>query len=546
MTAARSIVHAIERGRAQATGASLPAAGACAMPAVAEPAPSTPTGGRAMARTLLIRTTSFAALAAMLAISASGPTAASDPRPANAAAGGTMGTEVVSGDQTAHFLSLGVGKSIVIELPRDIKDVLIADPKIANAVVRSSRRAYIIGATVGQTNIFFFDADGRQISGYDIAVTNDLNGIRSALKQALPASDIHVEAVGPGLVLTGNVATQAESQMAFDIAIRLLGYQTDKAASEGSKVVNAITVQGRDQVMVKVTVAEVRRDVIKQLGVNFDANLGYSSSVLNLTTSNPFSAVGSALSSTAIGGSGFQAKFSGVTATLLAMERAGVIHTLAEPTLTAISGESASFLAGGQFPVPGGLNCNTNTSPPVCQPTIDFKQFGVSLTITPVVLSEGRISLKVMTEVSNLSADNALTVQFAGSQQPITIPSVLTRRADTTVELPSGGSLAMAGMIQDQTIQYINGIPGLMQLPVLGPLFKSRDFKNNQTELMVLVTPYIARAVAQKDLARPDDGFADASDPSTILLGNLNRIYGVPNTPDNKRTYHGSYGFILD
>jgi pilus assembly protein CpaC len=240
------------------------------------------------------------------------------------------------------------------------------------------------------------------------------------------------------------------------------------------------------------------------------------------------------------------ATFKGVTATLQAMERAGVIHTLAEPTLTAISGESASFLAGGQFPVPSGLSCSTNTNPPVCQPSIEFKQFGVSLNFTPVVLAEGRISLKVLTEVSNLTTDNALTLQFPGSAQPLTVPSILTRRADTTVEIPSGGSLALAGMIQDQTVQQINGIPGLMQLPVLGTLFKSRDFINNQTELMVLVTPYIARAVALKNLSRPDDGFADASDPATILLGNINRIYGVPGAAATRNTYRGNYGFILD
>jgi pilus assembly protein CpaC len=508
-----------------------------------------------MARTMLIRTTSLAALVTTIGLLAVSPTSASDQRAgdgnARAAAQGNaqanaQGVEIVGSDLNSRFIPLGVGKSVVIDLPRDIKDVLIADPKIANAVIRSARRAYIIGAAVGQTNIFFFDAEGRQIGGFDIAVKRDLNGIRGAIKQALPASDIQVEAVGDGVLLTGNVVTSAEAQMAFDIAARLLGVGTSPLVLEGSKVVNAITVQGRDQVMVKVTVAEVRRDVIKQLGVNFNASLGYGTSVLNLNTSNPFSAVGSTLSATAIGGSGIQAQWGGVTATLLAMERAGVIRTLAEPTLTAISGESAAFLAGGQFPVPSGLNCTTTSNPPVCQPTIEFKQFGVSLNITPIVLAEGRISLKVMTEVSNLSTDNALTLQFPGSSQPLTVPSILTRRADTTVELPSGGSLAMAGMIQDQTIQQINGIPGLMQVPVLGTLFKSRDFINNQTELMVLVTPYVVRAVALKNLSRPDDGFADASDPATVLLGNLNRIYGVPGNADSKRTYRGNYGFILD
>jgi pilus assembly protein CpaC len=165
------------------------------------------------------------------------------------------------------------------------------------------------------------------------------------------------------------------------------------------------------------------------------------------------------------------------------------------------------------------------------------------------VLTEGRISLKVMTEVSELSNENAITLvqQVSATQtQTTTIPSIKTRRADTTVEIPSGGSLAMAGMIQEQTKQQINGMPGLMQVPVLGPLFRSRDYVNRQTELMVLVTPYIVRAVAQKDLSRPDDGFADASDPATALMGRLNRIYGVPRKPEPGRAYHGNYGFILD
>jgi pilus biogenesis lipoprotein CpaD len=190
------------------------------------------------------------------------------------------------------------------------------------------------------------------------------------------------------------------------------------------------------------------------------------------------------------------------------MERAGVIRTLAEPNLTAISGETPTFIAGGEFPIPNGLSCDTTRSPPLCQPQITFKKFGVSLVFTPVVLSEGRISLKVMTEVSDLSTEKAMTIQITGSTTSLTVPSIQTRRAETTIEIPSGGSLALAGMIQEQTRQAINGIPALMQIPVLGALFKSRDYVNHQSELMVLVTPYVVRAVAQKQLSRPDDGFA--------------------------------------
>lgn len=446
------------------------------------------------------------------------------------------GVKIVASEFGSNFVPLGVGKSVVVDLPNDVKDVLVADPKIANAVIRTARRAYLIGVGIGQTNIYFFDADGRQLAGFDIAVTRDLNGMRGALKQMFPDGNVRVEAISDGVMLTGVVSTAVDAQHAFDIAGRLVG--------DNNKVVNGIVIRGRDQVMLKVTVAEVARDVIKQLGIDLAGSLGKGAAVVNFATSNPFSAALQSISQTQVTGS-----FSSVTGTLRAMDRAGVIRTLAEPTLTAISGESATFLAGGEFPIPGGLACDNTKIPPVCQVSVDFKKFGVSLTFTPVVLSEGRISLKVLTEVSDLSSDNALTLTVANSQTTVTIPSIRVRRADTTVEIPSGGALAMAGMIQEQTKQQINGFPALMQVPILGTLFRSRDYVNHQTELMILVTPYVVQAVAQKDLSRPDDGFADAPDPSTVLLGRLNRLYGVsgPAGPiDPLHSYRGNYGFILD
>ena len=445
--------------------------------------------------------------------------------------------QVAASEGTSRFVPLGVGKSVAIDLPADIKDVLVADPKIANAVIRTSRRVYMIGVTVGQTNIFFFDANGKQIAGFDIAVTRDLNGVRAAIKQSLPEADIRIEGVGPdGIMLSGSANTAGESQQAFDMATRLIG--------DATKVVNGITVRGRDQVMLKVMVAEVRRDVIKQLGIDLSGSFNYGTAVVNFNQSNPFSATGAALSDNSFAGS-----FKNINATLKAMDRAGVVRTLAEPSLTAISGETASFVAGGEFPIPNGLSCDTTKSPPICQPQISFKKFGVSLVFTPVVLSEGRISLRVMTEVSDLSTENSMTLSVPNAT-PLTVPSISTRRAETTVEIPSGGSLALAGMIQEQTKQAINGLPGLMQLPILGTLFRSRDYTNHQSELMVIVTPYVVRAVAQKMLSRPDDGYADPNDPSTALLGNLNRIYGsatqTPVQPDQRANYRGKYGFILD
>ena len=450
---------------------------------------------------------------------------------------------ISASDVSSRSVALGVNKSVVIDFPRDIKDVLVANPKIANAVIRSARRAYVIGVDIGQTNVFFFDADGKQMAGLDIAVTRSLNGIRAAIKQILPDADIRVEGIGEGVILTGFVSTPAEAQQAFDIASRLVGSASSEAVN-GGKVFNAIVVRGRDQIMLKVTVAEVERDLIKQLGINLSGSLNYGSAVVNFNNTNPFTAYGQSLSGSSIAGG-----WKGLTGTLQAMEQAGVIHTLAEPNLTAISGETATFLAGGEVPILNGYSCSVaapGTTAQACQPSITFKQFGVSLNFTPVVLSEGRISLKVMTEVSDLSSQNSLTITEPGSTNTATVPSIRTRRAETTVEIPSGGSLAMAGMIQNTTRHNINGLPGLMELPILGQLFKSNDYINQATELMVLVTPYVVHAVAQKDLSRPDDGFADPSDPAQWLLGRFNRIYGVGGVPDPPDNYRGKYGFILD
>jgi len=478
-------------------------------------------------RTFLIRALSFSAAAAMTLNPALVPAVASDYRP--------VAPVAADGQMNARFLSLGIGKSIVIDLPRDIKDVLVADPKIANAVVRSAQRAYIIGAAIGQTNIVFFDSAGQQIAAYDIAVKRDLNGVRAALKQTLPNSDIQIEGLGDGVILSGTAASPIEAQQAGDLAARLAGGV--------DKVVNSIAVRGRDQVMLKVTVAEVARSTIKQLGIDLSGSLNYGTAVVNFNNSNPFTANNAPL----VPGNNITTSFGAtpsVQATIRAMESAGVVRTLAEPNLTAISGESATFISGGEFPIPAGVTCQSTTGGGIgqCVQTVTFKKFGISLNFTPVVLTEGRISLRVMTEVSEISTENSLQGGAGGT----TIPSIKTRRAETTLEIPSGGAMAMAGLIQDQTKQAINGLPGLSQLPVLGTLFRSRDYLNSQTELMVLVTPYIVRAVAQKDLSRPDDGFASASDPQADLLGSLNRIYGVPGRAEPARNYRGTYGFITD
>jgi pilus assembly protein CpaC len=210
-----------------------------------------------------------------------------------------------------------------------------------------------------------------------------------------------------------------------------------------------------------------------------------------------------------------------------------VAHTLAEPTVTAVSGESAKFLAGGTIPILNNVQCN-----PVCQYGFIQQPYGVTLNFTPVVLSEGRIQLRIATEVTDV--DYATQVTFSG----ISIPGFRTRNNTTTVELPSGGSIVSAGLISTQTQQAVNGFPALMNVPVLGALFRSRDYLRNETELMIVVTPYIVHAIDPSQIVRPDQNFQDASDPQTWFLGRVNRIYSTSESLQPMPGYAGKIGFI--
>jgi pilus assembly protein CpaC len=473
---------------------------------------------------------SFLALTAVLALAGAMPLLAQASEPEAKFNGADPGT---------RYIPLGIGKSVVIDLPRDAKDVLVADPTVANAVVRSARRAYLIGVKVGQTNVFFFDGQGRQIAGFDIAVTRDLNSIRGALRQILPGANIRVEGIGTnGVILNGVVANAAEAQQAVDLATKLTG-------GDGN-IVNSMTIKAPDQVMLKVSVVEMQRDVAKQLGIDLSGQFQVGKTAFSFNSQQPFGGAGLTDPTNGIGsqippGAATPPLWSSgansVNARLRAMERAGVIRTLAEPTLTAVSGEPATFLAGGEIPF---ATCTGGAIGGVCQPSITFKKFGVQLGFVPTVLTEGRISLKVATEVSELSTEGSLTISGTS------VPSFKTRRVETVIELPSGGSLSLAGLLQESTRQVVQGLPGAAQVPILGTLFRSREYVNRQTELVILVTPYIVRAVAQKELSRPDDGFADASDPQSVFLGKLNRVYGPPGKGDPRRQYRGSYGFIMD
>jgi pilus assembly protein CpaC len=415
-------------------------------------------------------------------------------------------------------MDVALGKSFIVELPRDAKEVFVANPGVANAVVRGTRKVFVIASGVGQTSLFFMDAAGAQIGAIDINVQRDTSPIKAAIESALPGAQIEVRQLNEGLMLTGTVASAEEAAQAATIASKFMGGKMEMIA-------DSITIRGRDQVMLKVTVAEVQRQVLKQLGVDLTA----STSFLKLISDNPLPLNSQALTTGSIS--------FGNHATMTAFERTGVLRTLAEPTLTAISGETAKFLAGGEIPVVQGSTLDTTTGKYI--QSYVYKPIGVSLNFTPVVMNEGRISLHVSTEVTDIDYQNNLSVS-GGS-----IPAFKVRRAETTVELPSGGTLGMAGMIQESMRQVANGTPGLMNLPILGTLFRSRDYQRNETELMILVTPYLAKSIDRKDVALPTDGFTDATDPSAWLLGRVNRIYGVKGAP-RAPALSGHYGFIID
>jgi pilus assembly protein CpaC len=451
----------------------------------------------------------------------------------------------------ARRLQMGVGKSVIVDLPSDASEIFVGDPTVANAIVRSARRLYIDAVANGQTSIFALDKDGRKIAVFEISVGRDVGELTDLLRAAIPGNDIQVKTVADSIILIGSVASAGEAQKAFDIASGFVGQssqssQTSSPGAGGSsisitsgnntisgKVINSLTIRGLDQVSVRVTVTEVRRQILKQLGVSL-AGTGKTPNALTLD--NPFAINGALAASQAVLG-WTNASGSGFSATLQAFERQGVAHTLAEPTVTAVSGESAKFLAGGMVPVPAGETCTAGNG---CVLAFTYQPYGVTLNFTPVVLSQGRIQLRVATEVTDIDSSKQITV--AGTS----VPAFRTRRNETTVELPSGGSIVSAGLIATETQQAINGVPGLMNLPVLGALFRSRDFQRDETELLIIVTPYIVHAVDPRAIVKPDDNYMDATDPQSWILGRVNRLYSTSGDSQSIPSYSGKVGFIND
>jgi len=463
---------------------------------------------------------------------------------------------------------IGRNKSLLVELDLDLRDVMVSAPEIVDAVVQSSNRVHLIAKKVGQSNAFFFDANGDQILTLEISVEQDTAVLDALLHRLLPGSNVKSEILNDTVILTGSVRTPTDANRASDIASRFIVADPAADKRDANKVVNLLGVEGEEQVMLKVVVAEVQRELLKQFGINLAAEINTGNFAWSLLTANslPLTAAaglgqlpvpgidtssGNPCSGIAcfynggpadkvFGNSGTVTNWSSsdvrLGKALRALERDGLVRTLAEPNLTAISGEPAKFLAGGEFPIPV-TDSNGQTS-------VEFKEFGVGVAFTPTVLSEGRISLKIESEVSELTNVGGVTLP-SGTGVGLSIPALKKRQANSTVELPSGGSIALAGLISDDVRQNIDGFPGLKDIAILGTLFRSREFIKRETELVVIVTPYLVKPVSQKDLAKPLDGLAEATDRKANFLGHLNRIYGTE-TIAPVGDLKGDYGFIVE
>ena len=461
-----------------------------------------------------------------------------------------------AGPGARKAVKLGLNKAIVVDLPTDAHDILVADPGKADAVTRTSRRIYLFGKEVGQTNIFIFGPGGEEIVSIDLTVERDIDGLQANLRRFIPDSDIQVEIISDNIVLNGTVRTPQDAAQATRLAeiflrggeattrnITAQGNNGDAAifgeVRQRSQVVNMLKIDGEDQVTLKITVAEVSRQVLKQLGFNGSVK----GSNGGISFRNPTNLGGAAdwvsngAASGTIGGLALASSMS-------AMEQAGVMRTLAEPSLTAISGEEARFYVGGEFRLPTEQTIDGNEDKATVTRTLTEVEYGIRLNFRPVVLSPGRISLRVETEVSEPTFEGSATYGGAPTIPGMTVLGIRRREATTSVELPSGGSIVIAGLVKDDIRQAVSGLPGLSKIPIFGTLFRSKDFVRNETEMVIIATPYLVRPVARSALQRPDDNFNATNDAASFFLGKVNKVYGRKEDAMPAGNYHGSIGFI--
>jgi pilus assembly protein CpaC len=427
------------------------------------------------------------------------------------------GAQPAGAVQPTNTVTLSAGTGRLIQLNGTMSDVFVANDSVADVQVRSPNQIYIFGKAAGQTTVYATDRGGRVLYSASVRVGNNLGSVDELIRLAMPENDIRATAMNNAVLLTGTVRSPSDVEEAQRIVQAFVG--------EGTQVISRLRTATPQQVMLQVRIAEVSRSLVRNIGVNlanidptggstgFVFSRGREVGAVNQDTGafefarpDSGSSVGLALSD-----------LFGLNAfgSLDLDENSGLITTLAEPMLSALSGETASFLAGGEFPVPVAQGLGATA--------IEFKSYGVGLAFTPIVLDSGRISMRVRPEVSELSTEGSIRING------FTVPSLTTRRTETTVELGSGQSFMIAGLMRNVGANSVERTPGLGRLPILGALFRSNGFRRNETELVIIVTPYLVRPVNASQIALPTDGFHSANTAGRVLLDQQhNSVSGEP------------------
>lgn len=457
--------------------------------------------------------------------------------------------ESAASSQFGAPLTVTLGKAEVVSLAGQVSDVLVANPSIVDVQAIQSDRLYVVGTNIGDTNIITLDAQGNVLKKFDVHVAYDTVAIQSLVNKLFPDEDVKVGAVHDQIVLTGTASTPDKASKITNVVGHYVSDLQDKQDSADELVSNLMDVRGEQQVMLQVKIVEATRSVLKELGVDTNFNDPDELSATTIFGNNPPTSVtggrgdsGSFLSNGALAltqdpaGIGRILADSGINGIgtlgvfLNALEEENLVNVLAEPNLTAVSGEQAGFLAGGEFPVPVGRDQVGNL-------VIEFREFGVSLNFRPIVMSDKRISLQMNTEVSSLDFDNAITLS------DVSVPGLDVRRAETTVEIPSGGSLMIAGLLQSDAIKGMSGLPGIRKTPILGKLVSSDSFQRNETELVVIVTPVLVEPYSDKKQAEqvPSE---KAQPLATMFATNLRNKYEI----EDESVFMGKpqFGYILN
>jgi len=467
-------------------------------------------------------------------------------------------------DKYNKRVEVALNKSTVLQLNTPVKKISIGNPDIADILVLRAGQVYVLGKGLGSTNVLLWDKNDGVISNIDVEVTHDLAGLKAQLYELMPGEEVNVYSSQKSIVLNGLVSSVTKMDAVLRIAESFTGSKLSTKEKKGGAstggVINLMQVGGAQQVMLEVKVSEVSRSILEQFGIKFDAinagsngiggivgrgtTLGGSAAPIFTTPAAVGPSVASVLQDTSSISRGiFGAFLDGdmlYNFILNAAKNDGIAKVLAEPTLTTLSGQPANFLSGGEFPVPvPGQNGEV---------TIEYKEFGIELGFLPVVLDARQINLKLNVGVSELSTDAAVAINVGNTTSNIFVPALKKRSASSTVELADGQTIAIAGLISENTKERVNKIPGLGDIPVLGALFRSKEFVKGQSELVILVTPHLAAPVNEKDVRLPTDRIVDPSAWSFYLMGGPSGIV----EPDRSSTVvadgstSGRYGHQVD